>query len=72
MSSPLGPLLANAFMSNFENKHMERLKELGIRRWWRFVDDIFATVESKEQAERVLVFIDVLHPKHSLYDRTRV
>jgi hypothetical protein len=41
---------------------MERLKELGIRRWWRFVDDIFATVESKEQAERVLVFIDDLHP----------
>jgi hypothetical protein len=25
------------------------------------VDDIFATVESKEQAERVLVFIDELH-----------
>ena len=41
---------------------MERLKELGVRRWWRFVDDIFATVESKEQAERVLLFIDKLHP----------
>ena len=33
MGSPLGPLFANIFMSEFERKHMNKLKELGIRIW---------------------------------------
>ena len=31
MGSPLGPLFANVFMSHFERKHMERMKELGLK-----------------------------------------
>ena len=30
MGSPLGPLFANVFMSNFERKHMQAFKEQGI------------------------------------------
>jgi hypothetical protein len=30
MGSPLGPLFANVFMSEFERKHMAKLKELGV------------------------------------------
>ena len=62
MGSPLGPLFANAFMSDFENKHMRDLEKLGIKLWWRYADDVFASVESREQAERVLQFLNEKHP----------
>jgi hypothetical protein len=46
MGSPLGPLFANVFMSHFERKHMERMKELGLKTWMRFLDDIHATFQA--------------------------
>ena len=46
MGSPLGPLFANIFMSNFESKTMVELKKLGVIHWYRYVDDIFAVVSS--------------------------
>ena len=45
MGSPLGPLFAKAFMIDFEKIHMKKLKELGVKKWLRYVDDIFATLE---------------------------
>jgi hypothetical protein len=33
MGSPLGPFFANIFMDEFENSHMETLKELGVITW---------------------------------------
>lgn len=62
MGSPLGPLFANAFMSNFENKHMEKLKELGLLRWNRYVDDIFSTMSNSSQAHAMLKFLNEQHP----------
>jgi hypothetical protein len=62
MGSPLGPLFANVFMSNFERKHMNKLQELGLRHWWRYVDDIFASFNNKDQAEAVLQFLNQQHP----------
>ena len=62
MGSPLGPLFANAFMSNFENKHMEKLQELGVVKWWRFVDDVFATVGSDEQVQSIVDYLNKQHP----------
>ena len=47
MGSPLGPLMANVFMADFESKHMQRLNKLGVKHWYRYVDDIFATMNSK-------------------------
>ena len=62
MGSPLGPLFANVFMAHFETKHMEDLRKLGIKLWVRYVDDIFATMDNKEQAERILSFLNAQHP----------
>ena len=62
MGSPLGPLFANIFMCEFERKHMAELKKLGVKRWLRYVDDIFATFANKEDAEKVLEFINKQHP----------
>ncbi len=40
MGSPLGPLFANAFMSDFEEKHIGKLREMGLNIWLRYVDDV--------------------------------
>jgi hypothetical protein len=61
MGSPLGPLFANAFMADFENKHMDRLKTLGVKRWLRFVDDVFAVIDNHEQTEKIRTFISSQH-----------
>ncbi len=45
MGSPLGPFFANAFMSHFETKHKQALNKLGVTKWYRYVDDIFATIK---------------------------
>jgi len=61
MGSPLGPLFANMFMCAFEMKHMKALTKLGVKRWHRYVDDIFATFENKEAAEKVLEYMNKQH-----------
>jgi hypothetical protein len=37
---------------------MNELRALGVTKWYRYVDDIFAVVKSKEQAEQVLEFLN--------------
>ena len=41
---------------------MKHLRELGVKRWLRYVDDIFATFDNKEDALKVLDFINNQHP----------
>lgn len=62
MGSPLGPLFANIFMNNFEKLHETKLKELGVNLWLRYVDDIFATLRDKENANQILIFLNNQHP----------
>ena len=62
MGSPLGPLFAKAFMVNFEKIHMEKLKELGIKIWLRYVDNIFATLDNPVAAKTILQFLNTRHP----------
>jgi len=62
MGSPLGPLFANVFMSNFERKYMKQIKKLGVNLWLRYVDDVFATLKNKEDAEKILEFLNNQHP----------
>ena len=44
MGSPLWPLFANVFMADFEEKHMEETRGIGLNIWSRYVDNDFATV----------------------------
>jgi hypothetical protein len=62
MGSPLGPLFANVFMANFEEKHMKDLNELGVNIWLRYVDDIFATLNNMNNENIVLEFLNSRHP----------
>jgi hypothetical protein len=61
MGSPLGPLFANIFMQNFERQHNEHLKTLGLNKWSRYVDDVFATVDQKETADVILEYLNKQH-----------
>ena len=51
MGSPLCPLFASVFMSNFEREHRSR-----------YVNDVFATLGKKKQAEKILAFLNNQHP----------
>jgi len=61
MGSPLGPLFANIFMDEFEKKHMDKLKELGVTLWMRYVDDVFATLNNNANSSDILQFINQQH-----------
>ena len=62
MGSPLGPLFANIFMADFEKKNMKELKSLGVNLWYRYVDDIFATLSKPNIENKILEFLNVQHP----------
>ncbi len=61
MGSPLGPLFANIFMAELEQKHMNTLKKKGIILWKRYVDDVFAIVRDKSSANECLEFLNTMH-----------
>ena len=61
MGSPLGPLFTNVFMADFEEKHMESMRELGLKIWSRYVDDVFATMNKKEEATHIVEFLNKQH-----------
>ena len=41
-------------MSDFEDKHINKLKEIGVNLWLRYIDDVFATLNDKEHADHCL------------------
>ena len=61
MGSPLGPLFANIFMDEFEQSNMEKLTELGVAKWMRYVDDVFAIIENELQSETILQQLNTQH-----------
>jgi hypothetical protein len=62
MGSPLGPLFANAFMSDFEEKHIGKLREMSLNIWLRYRDDVYAAVKSKGVEEEILLYLNSQHP----------
>ena len=61
MGSPLGPLFANIFMDELENKNFVKLKNLGVEFWKRYVDDTFVILKSASDAKPVLDLLNTLH-----------
>ena len=48
-------------MSEFEKKNINKLKELGICIWKRYVDDNFVTASNKPKFMNALNFINEQH-----------
>ena len=61
MGSPVAPVLANLFMSHYENKWIEEYREYDISFYIRYVDSIFCLLESEEAANDFLSYINSKH-----------
>ena len=61
MGNKLGNVTSEIFMNNFENKHMEQLKYLGVKHWFRYVDDTFVIIKNINQADDILKFLNEQH-----------
>ena len=62
MGSPLGPVLANLFMSYHEKQWIEEYKYSNITFYRRHVDDIFCLVENEFVAKDFLTYLNNKHP----------
>ena len=61
MGSPLGPVLANIFMCNFEEKWVANVDSRPSI-WFRYVDDTFALFDNVASATRFLQYLNTRHP----------
>ena len=60
MGSPLGPVFANIFMCNFEEKWV--MKNGAFRTmWFRYVDDTFTLFPNKDTAVQFLTYLNTRH-----------
>ena len=60
MGSPLGPVLTNIFMCNFEEKWV-MTRNIQLLIWFRYVDDTFSIFENKITANQFLPYLNSLH-----------
>lgn len=49
-------------MSEFERKHQDKLRKMGVTTWLRYVDDVFAAINADENLEAILEFLNKQHP----------
>ena len=61
MRSPLGPVLANIFMCDFEQKWLTNVDSRPSI-WFRYVDDTFSLFDSEATAASFLHFLNTRHP----------
>ena len=61
MGSSLSPILANIYMEYFESTLVPRINIplISLKRWWRYVDDIFAILEGDES--KIQTFLEELN-----------
>ena len=60
MGSPLGPVLANIFMCNFEEKRVANVDSRPSI-WFRYADDTFALFDNVASATKFLQYLNSRH-----------
>ena len=60
LGSPLGPVLANFFMRDFEEKWVRTSKNRPSV-WFRYADDAFALFDDKKSASQFLEYLNSRH-----------
>ena len=54
MGAPLAPVIADIFMAHMETSLMERLEQIGVCEWHRYVDDTFVLLKPGINIDDVL------------------
>ena len=62
MGSPLGPVLANIFMSHFEQQALSNYTDTKPLMYRRYVDDTFLIFENESNMDSFFSYISNLHP----------
>ncbi|CAF3250684.1 unnamed protein product [Rotaria sp. Silwood2] len=61
MGAPLAPVIADIFMSHLEITLMDKLKELGVCEWYRYVDDTFVLINKDTNIDDILSILNNFH-----------
>jgi hypothetical protein len=68
MGAPLAPVIADIFMLHMETTLLDRLMEIGVCEWHRYVDDRFVFIEPTINVSDVLHILNNFHPFiHQIY-----
>ncbi|CAF4590122.1 unnamed protein product, partial [Didymodactylos carnosus] len=62
MGSPLAAIMADIYMSHFEEVNMPQLIINGVHLWKRYVDDTFTFVENNNCVQKILHVLNSYHP----------
>ena len=62
MGAPLAPVIADIFMAHLENSLMDKLKQIGVQEWFRYVDDTFVLLNPNTSIDNVLNILNEFHP----------
>ncbi|CAF2900990.1 unnamed protein product [Rotaria sp. Silwood2] len=68
MGAPLAPVIADIFMTHLETILMDKLTQLGVCEWYRYVDDTFVLLNKDTNVDNIL---SVLNDFHSSIQFTR-
>ena len=61
MGSPLGPVMVNIFLIYFESLLQERSNIIGMKYWYRYVDNEFAIFNVKPDLTAILQELNSVH-----------
>ena len=62
MGAPLAPIIAEVFMQELENNISEQYEHFGILYYKRYVDDVFAIINSNQAPNIITTALSDLHP----------
>ncbi|CAF1391704.1 unnamed protein product [Didymodactylos carnosus] len=61
MGAPIAPLMAELFMTDFEEKNPASIRQNGVRFWCRYVDDTFVLLEKHVDPYIIAVLLSSFH-----------
>ncbi|CAF1282043.1 unnamed protein product [Rotaria sordida] len=62
MGAPLASVIADIFMTYLEITLMDKLTQLGVCEWYRYVDDTFVFINKDANVDNLLSIVNEFHP----------
>jgi selenophosphate synthetase-related protein len=68
MGTPVAPVIVDIFMAHMETTSMDRLIDVGLYEWHRYVDGTFVRIASTTNVSDVLHILNNLHSSNKFTD----